>query len=92
MPAGWPRAFARIKQSGDAATAAQAMALAVTFGDAQAVEICVRSWRTETPLDQRQSALAGLLKVRDAGLAPTLQGLFGRRRHAVGGAAGTGTV
>ncbi len=77
MPKAWPAAFTKIKQAADPATTAQAMALAVTFGDASAVE-GMRSLLADqsAPGDQRQSALAALLKVRDPKLAPTLQSLL----------------
>ena len=76
MPPAWPQAFAQIKKSGDAATLAQAMALAVTFGDRAVIED-MRTTVTDkkVPVVERQSALAALLKVRDPQLAPALQSL-----------------
>ncbi|HEY4310233.1 MAG TPA: PVC-type heme-binding CxxCH protein [Pirellulales bacterium] len=77
MPKEWPEAFTRIKQSGDPATTAQAMALAVTFNDATAVESMRSTLANATaPVDQRQGALAALLKVRDPKLATSLQALL----------------
>jgi putative membrane-bound dehydrogenase-like protein len=78
MPQPWPDAMKRIKQSGDPATISQAMALAATFGDTNAVDN-MRSLVADThaTLEQRQGALAALLKVRDPQLAPTLQALLG---------------
>jgi putative membrane-bound dehydrogenase-like protein len=76
MPVAWPKAFARIKSSGDADTIAQAMALAVTFGDRLAAgEMRALLTDRQAPLAERQNALAALLKVRDAGLAAKLQAL-----------------
>jgi len=76
MPSGWRQALERIKQAADSETLAQAMALAVTFGDPAAVE-SMRNALTDAkvPVGERQSALAALLKVRDPQLAPTLQTL-----------------
>lgn len=77
MPSAWPKAFANIKKVGDPATISLAMSLAVTFGDKAAIE-SMRATVADrkAAIDQRQSALAALLKVRDAGLAATLQQLI----------------
>ena len=54
------------------------MALAVTFGDTAAIAAMRKTLADkQAPLENRQNALATLLKVRDAGLAPTLQSLVG---------------
>ncbi|HEY1600790.1 MAG TPA: PVC-type heme-binding CxxCH protein [Pirellulales bacterium] len=78
MPTDWRKAMVRIKQTGDPATVAQAMSLAVTFGDPAAIE-SMRNVLSDAkaPIAQRQNALTALLKVRDARLAPTLQTLVG---------------
>lgn len=77
MPAAWRRAFLQIKKAGDPATVTQATALAITFGDANAIEAMrERLADTKAPLEDRQKALAALLKVRDRELPATLQTLL----------------
>ncbi|HEY2840290.1 MAG TPA: PVC-type heme-binding CxxCH protein [Pirellulales bacterium] len=77
MPQAWPKALARIRKTGDAETAHAALSLAITFGDTSAMDDMRRLVADDkAPLEQRQSALSALLKVRDASLPPTLQRLI----------------
>ncbi|AMV39172.1 PVC-type heme-binding CxxCH protein [Planctomyces sp. SH-PL62] len=77
MPAAWPATFKKLGASGDPDIRSQATALAVTFGDPAALA----SFRAiladpVKPLPARRDALTALLKARDPGLAPVLQGLL----------------
>ncbi len=76
MPRAWPDVFAKLVRESDAPARSQAMALALTFGDASALE-SARHILTDraVPLNLRQEALAALAKVKAPNLAPTLQAL-----------------
>jgi len=77
MPKAWPQALARIRKTGDAETTHAALSLAITFGDSSAMDDMRRLIvDSQAPLEQRQSALAALLKVRDQSLPPTLHKLI----------------
>jgi putative membrane-bound dehydrogenase-like protein len=77
MPKGWSEAFDRLvkTQSPDVLSAAQS--LAVTFGDARAMQT-MRSLLTNGTADlaQRQAALTALLGAKDASLPPLLKALL----------------
>jgi putative membrane-bound dehydrogenase-like protein len=78
MPAGWARAYAKLAGSPDAAVRSQAQALAVTFGDARAVDALRRVLASgEADLGARRGALAALLAARDGKLPPVLHKLVG---------------
>ncbi len=78
MPKSWPTAFAKLAASKDAEVRKQAVALAVTFGDARAFNEMRRVIATATADDAtRQAALAALLAAKDKQLAPVLHKLLG---------------
>jgi putative membrane-bound dehydrogenase-like protein len=76
MPAGWPETFARLSGSNSPEVRSQAMALAVTFGDARALAE-MRRLLASADADPalRHSALASLLGAKDKDLPPILQRL-----------------
>jgi putative membrane-bound dehydrogenase-like protein len=76
MPSGWPAAFAKLSASGNAELRQHATALAVTFGDPQAVD-ALRHLLTDNSagVTARQNALAALLAADTPQLAPTLHKL-----------------
>jgi putative membrane-bound dehydrogenase-like protein len=76
MPEAWPKVFERLSRSGQAEVRAQAVTLAVTFGDRRAMEEMRRVLtRRDAGVTLRQNALASLLGARDKDLAPILQEL-----------------
>ncbi len=77
MPDNWPAAAARLRGSSDALVRAQTQALAVTFGDPEALAQ-VRQVLTNPQAGpgERKAALAALLGVHDDQLAPVLQMLI----------------
>jgi len=78
MPAGWPAAFAALRQSGDEGLRSRAFALALTFGDPTALTE-MRSVLTDGKHDlaRRRDALTALLKAHDPELPEALRGLLG---------------
>lgn len=76
-PKGWGDAYAKLNKSDNAEVRQTALSLAVTFGDAAAMD-SLRKTLTDaaatTPA--RQAALAALLDVRDKQLPAVLQGLL----------------
>jgi mono/diheme cytochrome c family protein len=76
MPAAWPNIFDKLSRSSQAEVRAQAVALAVTFGDRRAFEEMRRVLtQRDADLALRQNALASLLGAKDQDLAPVLQQL-----------------
>lgn len=80
MPEGWPAAYARLSASPDAIVREHALALALTFGDWQAVAALEKVIRdpSAAPTD-RQRALETLAESRVVELAPMLHGLLDDR-------------
>ena len=76
MPSRWPEIFAVMTKDVDAETRSQATALALTFGD-ESARSTLRGVAADARADGglRREALAALLKAKDPGLAPVLQGL-----------------
>jgi putative membrane-bound dehydrogenase-like protein len=78
MPAAWPKAIAMLSGSKNSEIRNGALALAVTFGDAKALEAMRTLLANSTAdLTSRQQALAALLSVRDKQLLPLLHKLIG---------------
>ncbi len=78
MPDGWSKISAQLMNSDDPAVNSQATALALTFGDPQALDKMHRRLiDTKADRAQREKALASLLAKKDSSLAPTLQELIG---------------
>jgi putative membrane-bound dehydrogenase-like protein len=76
MPLRWPPVYQRMAKAEDAEIRAQATALAITFGDPVAMKAMREVLSNhQADLGARQNALAALLKVKDPGLATTLQAL-----------------
>jgi putative heme-binding domain-containing protein len=78
MPAAWPKTFARLADSSDREVRSQALALGVTFGDANAFATLRRvlaDGRAEAAA--RQKALTSLVAGRDRALPPVLHQLVG---------------
>ncbi len=77
MPAGWQGVEPMLMKSGDPAVRSQARALAVSFGSREAIESTHKILLDEkAPVGDRQAALESLIEIKDAGLAPVLQGLL----------------
>jgi putative membrane-bound dehydrogenase-like protein len=77
MPAGWPKAFAKLAASNNAEVRSQAVALAVTFGDVRAFgELRKLVVAVTADAAARQAALATLLAARDKQLVPMLHQLL----------------
>ncbi|HJZ56880.1 MAG TPA: PVC-type heme-binding CxxCH protein, partial [Gemmataceae bacterium] len=76
MPREWPAAFEVLVKSGNADVRAQAQALAVTFGDKNALA-ALRKVVTDPKADPaaRQAAITALVDARDPELVPVLQAL-----------------
>jgi putative heme-binding domain-containing protein len=73
MPKEWPDAFAKLSRSKDGEVRAQAMALAVTFGDPTAFADLRKVLASrESEAGARQSALTALLGAKDKDLPPLL--------------------
>jgi putative membrane-bound dehydrogenase-like protein len=78
MPTAWPAAFTKLAAGKDAEIRNQAVALAVTFGDARAFDELRRSVTTVSADNAtRQAALAVLLAAKDKQLVPVLHKLLG---------------
>jgi putative membrane-bound dehydrogenase-like protein len=76
MPGSWSSVAASLMSSADERINSQATALALTFGDPQALAKMRRLLVDENAaLEQRQRALDSLLAMKDKELAPTLQKL-----------------
>ncbi|MEO2088140.1 MAG: PVC-type heme-binding CxxCH protein, partial [Gemmataceae bacterium] len=76
-PKGWADAYAKLKQSANAEVRQTAMSLAVTFGDAAAMDSLRKTLTDATAAaPARQAALAALLDVRDKQLPAVLQSLL----------------
>jgi putative membrane-bound dehydrogenase-like protein len=73
QPENWPAAAAKAAKSGDERVRREAVALGVTFGDQQAMET-MRAVVADASAGEaaRRQALDSLLRVKDAGLVPTL--------------------
>lgn len=77
MPEDWPAAYARLSKSDDAAVREHASALALTFGDPQAVqELGETMLDAQAPAEQRRRALEALAESRATDLATTLHQLL----------------
>jgi len=77
MPKSWPAVFAHLLKSPDAAVRSQAMTLASTFGDPQAIAAQRAELLDEkAPTPSRLAALATLIKVGAPDLAQSLQALL----------------
>jgi putative heme-binding domain-containing protein len=78
MPAGWSEAFVKLNASAEPQVRSLAMAIGSIFGDPQALS-AMRNMLVskQAPGAARAEALAALLQVRDADLAPTLHTLVG---------------
>ncbi len=91
MPEPWPAVYARLAKSAVPAIAEHAAALALLFGDPQAlVNLRRKVQAAGAPPAERQTALAMLLEAHTPDLAPLLQGLLADpavRRLAVRGLA-----
>jgi putative membrane-bound dehydrogenase-like protein len=76
-PKGWADAYGKLRQSNNAEVRQTALSLAVTFGDAAAMD-SLRKTLTDASAaaPARQAALAALLDVRDKQLPAVLQGLL----------------
>ena len=86
MPGNWPAVYAQLAKSDDAQVREDALALALTFGEPQAVSALQKTILDKSaPAEQRQRALAALAESRAAELAPLLHRLLDDR--AVRGAA-----
>jgi len=77
MPKSWPAAFGRLVASQNSEVLSAAQTLAVTFGDAGAMQN-LRKVLADANADpaQRQAALAALLGAKDAALTPVLMTLL----------------
>jgi putative membrane-bound dehydrogenase-like protein len=76
MPKEWSALYTKLSRSKDADVRAQAIALAVTFGDPKAMAELRRGLtKRDAGLPARQNALAALLRAGDEELAPVLQQL-----------------
>ncbi len=76
MPKSWSAAFAAIVASPDADVRSQAMSLAITFGDPQAVEAQRRVLNDNKAAPAaRLDAINALVKINASNLAPSLQAL-----------------
>jgi putative membrane-bound dehydrogenase-like protein len=91
MPAGWPELASKIASTGDAQIRQAVAKLAVTFGEAKAMEAMRKRLSDRSlPVTERREALASLLDARDPKLAATLQALLAEsslRRDALRGLA-----
>lgn len=77
MPQQWPRVATALAKSDAIAVQDQTRALAVTFGDSQALEqMRTRLRDTNVAAEQRKAALESLLAFGDERLAPILQSLI----------------
>jgi putative membrane-bound dehydrogenase-like protein len=77
MPAAWPDTFARLRKSPRPEIRAQAVAVAVTFGDPRALgEMRAILASPKADLGQRLNALGALQNAKDKLLAPILQALL----------------
>jgi putative heme-binding domain-containing protein len=77
MPTNWPAAYARLSKSDDSQVREDALALALAFGDPQAVAALTKTIQNRSaPAEVRQRALAALAESRAAELAPLLQRLL----------------
>jgi putative heme-binding domain-containing protein len=77
MPAGWEPVAARLGRSSNAEVRALTQSLSLTFGSQRALrELRTSLADASEPLSARRLALESLLRIRDAGLAPTLQELL----------------
>ncbi|VTT96410.1 membrane-bound dehydrogenase domain-containing protein : Putative membrane-bound dehydrogenase OS=Singulisphaera acidiphila (strain ATCC BAA-1392 / DSM 18658 / VKM B-2454 / MOB10) GN=Sinac_5736 PE=4 SV=1: Cytochrom_C [Gemmataceae bacterium] len=73
MPAGWPAVYAKLRDSADRATRENAMALAVVFGDPQALaDLRTIARNTSAAAAERVAALETLIAKRVPDLAPVL--------------------
>jgi len=80
MPAGWPDAFARLKQSRDPVVRRHATMLALVFGDLQAMaDLRGTAFSRTAPLAERQAALEVLIDKGLVDLAPALHELLADR-------------
>ncbi|HEV3168118.1 MAG TPA: PVC-type heme-binding CxxCH protein [Isosphaeraceae bacterium] len=76
MPAAWRDVAAQLGRDNDPKVRSQAQALGVTFGDPAALDAMRRVLTdSQAAVDDRQEALAALLKARDPKLAGSLQAL-----------------
>lgn len=77
MPAAWAEVFPRLRDSKHSEIHNRAVALAVTFGDAQAMTLLRDVLASpQADFESRRSALDALLGGRDQALAPVLQQLL----------------
>jgi putative heme-binding domain-containing protein len=77
MPENWPAVYARLAKSDDNQVREDALAMALTFGDPQAVAALQKTiLNRSAPAEQRQRALSALAESRAAELAPLLHGLL----------------
>jgi putative heme-binding domain-containing protein len=77
MPESWPAVYTRLAKSDDSQVRENALALALTFGDPQAVASLQKIIRAAAaPAEQRQRALAALAESRVTELAPLLHRLL----------------
>jgi putative membrane-bound dehydrogenase-like protein len=75
-PAGWAKVYPRVVAGTDAQVRGQALALAVTFGDKEAMATLHKIMLdAKADVPSRQQALSVLLEARSPGLAADLQGL-----------------
>ncbi len=78
MPAAWPAAFAKLRESKNADVRNQALTLAVTFGDPEAfAELRQVLASAAADPSRRQAALAALVGAKDPQLVPVLHKLIG---------------
>src|SRR5262249_6043602 len=77
MPPAWPAAFAKLRASKNDDVRSHAQALAVTFGDPQAL-VDLRNVLADVASDanRRQAALASLVGAKDPQLVPVLHKLI----------------
>lgn len=83
MPEGWSELYRKFSQSTDPGVRAVSLNLAITFGDPQA--LATRQQLLSDPaadMGQRIAALDGLVSVKAANLAPTLQKLLATKELA----------
>jgi putative membrane-bound dehydrogenase-like protein len=91
MPAGWSKVSGQLSRSDDNAVRQLVARIAVTFGEASAMDAMRRTLGDlKAPIQDRREALASLLGARDPKLAGTLQSLVAEsalRREALRGLA-----
>src|SRR5581483_4860452 len=78
LPAGWSEVFPKLRDSKNAEIHNRAVAVAVAFGDAQALALLRNVLaKPDADMEARRSALEALRDAKDQSLAPVLQQILG---------------